>query len=113
MKSENPFDTMSQPLQPLFKKFLKAKAHHLKPVNQIGKNGVNSMVLQSIHQALKDHELIKVKFIDFKEEKNELCQKIASELDATFVSMTGNVALFFKENIQKNEKSLTVQYSQQ
>lgn len=41
---------------------LKAKAHHLKPIILIGKNGITESVIQEIDGALYAHELIKIKF---------------------------------------------------
>ncbi|MBH2006927.1 MAG: YhbY family RNA-binding protein [Myxococcaceae bacterium] len=41
---------------------LKSEAHLLKPVVQVGKNGITEAVLSEIDAALKAHELIKVKF---------------------------------------------------
>ena len=50
-------------------KYLKKKAHALKPVVRIGKHGLTVSVLRATAQALESHELIKIKFIDFKDEK--------------------------------------------
>jgi putative YhbY family RNA-binding protein len=51
------------------KKYLRSLAHHLKPVVIVGKNGINSQLIASTEVALNDHELIKVRFGEFKEEK--------------------------------------------
>ncbi|MBF0844747.1 YhbY family RNA-binding protein, partial [Streptococcus danieliae] len=40
--------------------FLKAEAHHMKPIIQIGKNGLNNEIKTSIRNALDARELIKV-----------------------------------------------------
>ena len=52
------------------KQFLKGLAHPLKPVVQLGGNGLTEGVLAEIDNALNHHELIKVKVpSDDREEK--------------------------------------------
>ena len=43
------------------RRFLRALAHPLKPVVQVGQAGLTPSVLSAIDLALRDHELIKVK----------------------------------------------------
>ena len=45
---------------------LRKEAHTLKPVVMIGKNGVTPELKAAVDAALADHELIKIKFLDFK-----------------------------------------------
>ena len=44
------------------RKYLRSKAHHLKPVIIIGKTKINQSIIDTIDNALKSHELIKIKF---------------------------------------------------
>ena len=60
------------------KKYLRAQAHHLKPLVIIGAKGVTGQLIGSVDLALKDHELIKVKFGEFKEAKKEISEEIAT-----------------------------------
>ena len=82
------------------KRDLKAKAHHLQPVIIVGKKGVTDEILAAIDKALNDHELIKVKFIEFKEEKKELSSHITNSLNANLVDIIGNIAIYYRENIE-------------
>ena len=79
------------------KKYLKAQANSLKPLLQIGKAGVIEQVVQSIHTMLEQHELIKIKFIAFKEEKNPLVEEIISQTASSFVSTIGHVVTLYRE----------------
>ena len=45
------------------KRFLRSKAHHLNPIFQIGKGGVNDAMLVQIGEALEKRELIKVSLL--------------------------------------------------
>src|SRR3954469_2492590 len=43
------------------RRHLRALAHPLKPLVQVGKGGIDDGLLAAVDQALSDHELIKVK----------------------------------------------------
>ncbi|MEE4113902.1 MAG: YhbY family RNA-binding protein, partial [Desulfobacteraceae bacterium] len=63
------------------KKYLKGLAHGIKPQVYVGQKGLSSTVSQAIDEALATHELIKVKFVDFKEkvQKEEITVTIEQE----------------------------------
>ena len=44
--------------------FLRGEAHHLKPVVQIGKDGVTEATLQAVGEAFHTRELLKVRVLD-------------------------------------------------
>ena len=90
--------TTLRPLTPTDRKRLRSLAHHLTPVANIGKAGVNDAVLLAVNQALENHELIKVKFQDFKIEKKALSARIADEAPCHQVGLIGNIALFYRQN---------------
>jgi RNA-binding protein len=81
------------------KKYLRGLAHGLKPVVLIGQKGLTDELVKSAEQALQIHELIKVKFNDFKEKdqkeqiSNELERKTGSEL----IGSVGHIYIFFKQ----------------
>jgi RNA-binding protein len=76
---------------------LKAQAHNLDPVAQIGKFGVTPEALTYIDKALADHQLIKVKFIGFKETRKELSEEIAGATSSILIDIIGNVAILYRE----------------
>jgi RNA-binding protein len=76
---------------------LKAQAHSLDPVAQIGKFGVTPEVLAHIDKALADHQLIKVKFIGFRETRKELSKEIAEATNSILIDVIGNVAILYRE----------------
>ena len=80
------------------KKNLRAQAHHLKPLVMVGRNGVSEQLIASVDAALKDHELIKVKFLDFKEEKREISGEIAAVTKSEVVGIIGNIAIFYRQH---------------
>ncbi len=68
-------------LTSLQKKYLRSLAHGLKPVVFIGQKGVSDTLIQAVDLALTDHELIKVRFNEFKEKPQKL--NIIEELEKT------------------------------
>ena len=65
------------------KQFLKGLAHPLKPVVQLGGNGLTEGVVAEIDNALNHHELIKVKVpTDDREEKALIMDAIVRETNA-------------------------------
>ncbi len=87
------------------KKYLKSQANHLRPVVQIGKAGVTEHSISSIEAALNSHELMKVKFIAFKEEKEQFLDAILDGANAQFVSMIGHVLTLYKEHEEKEKRN--------
>ena len=56
-----------------------------------------------IDDCLTHHELIKVKFNEFKDEKKEITDNIVNELGATLIRIIGNVAILYRENPEKDK----------
>jgi RNA-binding protein len=75
---------------------LKALAQRLEPVVYVGKAGVTDELLASVEQALNDHELIKIKFTAFKEEKKPLASEIAARTQSELVWIIGHVAVLYR-----------------
>ena len=84
------------PLTNAAKRELKARAQRLEPVVKIGHAGVTSEFLASLDRALSDHELVKIRFTDFKEEKKTLAPQIAEKTGSELIARVGNVAVFFR-----------------
>ncbi|MFT5924045.1 MAG: RNA-binding protein [Paraglaciecola sp.] len=79
------------------KQYLKGLAHSLKPVVQLGNNGLTEGVLAEIDGAIKHHELIKVKIpTDDKEEKTLIMDAIVRETGAAKIHAIGHVLVLYK-----------------
>ena len=75
---------------------LKAQAQRLKARLKIGKNGISPQFLAALDDALRQHELIKVKFDDFKDQKKELSPQLAEKSGSHLVSRVGNVVVLYR-----------------
>ncbi|WP_293745720.1 ribosome assembly RNA-binding protein YhbY [uncultured Paraglaciecola sp.] len=84
------------------KQYLKGLAHVIKPVVQLGNNGLTEGVLAEIESAINHHELIKVKIpTDDKEEKALIIDAIVRETGAIKVNAIGHVLVLFKQSDEK------------
>jgi RNA-binding protein len=77
---------------------LKGKGQLLEPVVRVGHAGLSEAFIASLNQALDDHELVKVKFSDFKEQKKELSPQLAGRTGSHLIMRVGNVAVLYRQN---------------
>ena len=77
---------------------LKAQAHTLKPLIQIGKNGATPAAIANIDKALTDHELIKIKYLNHKDEKKHLTELITTKTGSHLIDLIGNTAILYRQN---------------
>jgi len=90
------------------KKYLKGLAHGLSPVVQVGKNGLTDSLFKQINDQLEIHELIKIKFTDYKDEKKELTQNIETGTDSILIGIIGHIAIFYKENAIEEKRKIEI-----
>lgn len=86
------------------KRQLRALGHNLSVVVQVGSDGVTEGVIGAVNQALKDHELIKVKIADEdRDSRAESVEKLATESQSEVAQTLGRTVLLFKQR-KKNPK---------
>lgn len=92
------------------KKYLRGLAHRLKPVVYIGQKGITAMLVRAVDEALESHELIKVKFIEFKEKKAKpgLCQILEKQLGCQLAGLVGHTALFYRPHADAEKRKIVL-----
>jgi RNA-binding protein len=75
---------------------LKARAQLLRPMLKVGNDGLSPAFLRAVQEALAHHELVKVKFDAFKEQKKELGPKLAESVSANLIMQVGHVVVLFR-----------------
>jgi RNA-binding protein len=81
------------------RKALKAKAHKLEPVVQIGSKGITDEVIAEIERALSAHELIKVRAAGLERRaRDEALDSICQKTGAQEVQQVGKVFVIFRKN---------------
>ncbi|MFC4356076.1 ribosome assembly RNA-binding protein YhbY [Chryseomicrobium palamuruense] len=87
------------------KRFLRAEAHHLSPIFQVGKGGVNDQMVTQIKEALEVRELLKVSILqNCEDDKNEVAKELAAKSGAELVQLIGMTIVLYKES--KNHKKI-------
>lgn len=75
---------------------LKARAQLMEPMLKVGKAGLSEGFLKTVDDALARHELVKIKFAEFKEEKKTLAPMMAEKTSSELIMRVGNVAVLFR-----------------
>lgn len=83
---------------------LKARAHALEPVVQIGGAGITDRVVAEVDRALTAHELIKVKVsTDDREARVAIGDDLATRTDAAAVHRVGKVLILWRPRLVSAE----------
>lgn len=81
------------------KRFLRAKAHHLTPIFQVGKGGVNENMVKQMKEALEVRELIKVSILqNCDDDRHDVAKALSEQADAELVQVIGHVIVLYKES---------------
>ena len=84
------------------KSFLRSKAHHLDPIFQVGKGGVNENMIKQVADALEARELFKVSILqNCEEDKAVVAEHLAEGTGAEIVQLIGNTIVLYKESVEK------------
>lgn len=88
------------------KKYLRGLAHSLNPSAIVGQKGVTQALIDEIDQALGASELIKIKFVEFKEkeQKKELSGQISEKTSAHIAGMIGHVVVLYRPHKEKEKR---------
>lgn len=78
---------------------MKAIGHRLQPLVTIAENGLSDTVLAEVTRALRDHELIKVKFVVAdRDTKRALIHELCQRCQCTLIQQIGHLALVYLPN---------------
>lgn len=78
---------------------LRAEAHHLDPTVHVGKEGLSASLITSLDDALRTHELVKVKLVKNAGVKaNDAAEALALATNSEIIQVIGRTATFYREN---------------
>jgi RNA-binding protein len=79
------------------RRHLRALGHELKPIVQVGRDGIDDGVVAAIEQALVDHELVKVKLGEAAElDRHDAAAAIARRTGSEVAQVLGNTLLLYR-----------------
>jgi RNA-binding protein len=87
------------------KKKLKATAQRMDPSLKVGKNGLSDEFVKSLDEELVRHELVKIRFAGFKEQKKELAPLLAEKTGSELIMRVGNVAVYYRKRLVDEQPS--------
>ncbi|MED3914485.1 ribosome assembly RNA-binding protein YhbY [Priestia megaterium] len=89
------------------KRFLRSKAHHLNPIFQVGKGGVNENMIGQIADALEARELLKVSILqNCDEDRDMVAARLTKGTKAELVQVIGNTIVLYKESRENKQLML-------
>ncbi|MDD7007580.1 MAG: YhbY family RNA-binding protein [Bullifex sp.] len=84
--------------------YLRGEAQTIDPIVMIGKDGLTENVTAALDEALTHHELVKVKFQQYKEDVKEIAFRCAELTSSVLVATTGFTAVFYRMNEKSEER---------
>lgn len=89
------------------KRFLRSKAHHLDPIFQVGKGGVNENMVKQISEALESRELLKVSVLqNCEDDKHTVAEELVDGTRAELVQVIGNTIVLYKQSRENKQLQL-------
>jgi RNA-binding protein len=84
---------------------LRAEAHHLDPLVHVGGQGITPSLLQSLDDALRTRELVKIQLgRPIEERPRAVAERLALETGAVVVQVIGRTATLYRENPELERK---------
>lgn len=85
---------------------LRAEAHHLSPTVHVGQHGLSPALINSLDDALRTRELVKVKLQPRAEVKpKDAAHALALATSSDVVQVIGRTATFYRENPDMKRKA--------
>ncbi|HEY3804948.1 MAG TPA: ribosome assembly RNA-binding protein YhbY [Kofleriaceae bacterium] len=79
------------------RRHLRALAHALHPIVQVGKDGLDEGLVAAVDRALADHELVKVKVGEnAAATKDEVADELAGKTRSEVAQVIGNIVVLYR-----------------
>jgi RNA-binding protein len=84
---------------------LRAEAHHLSASVHVGHQGLTDAVRQTLDDALRTHELVKIQFSKNADASaKDVANELAASVNADVVQVIGSTATLYRENPELERK---------
>ena len=96
MSSETPAAT---PLSNAEVRKLKAQAQRLEATVRLGRGGVSPAFLSGLDRELSQHQLVKIRLYDLKDQRHEIGEQVARESGSHLVTVIGHVVVLYRPKL--------------
>ncbi len=87
--------------------YLKELAQKTDPNVRVGKAGVSEAFLKGLDEALSSQELVKVRFSEFKDQRQTLAPQMAEKTNSDLIWIIGHMAVFYRENPNQAKRKIS------
>jgi RNA-binding protein len=89
------------------RRYLRGLGHELRPVVQVGRDGLDDGLVAAVDQALTDHELIKIKLGEAAElDRHDAAADLATRTRSEVAQVLGNTVLLYRPHPDEPEITL-------
>jgi RNA-binding protein len=79
------------------RRHLRGLGHELKPIVQVGKDGIDDGLIAALDQALADHELVKIRIGEAADvERHAAAKQLAEQTRSEVAQVLGNTVLLYR-----------------
>ena len=86
--------------------YLRKLANPLKPTVMLGKQGLTEQLVEKIERELDAHELIKVRLLEYKDQKEPFAQTLVEETGAALVQIIGHVITLYRRHADPERRQI-------
>ena len=98
---------LPQPLSGAQRQRLRGLAHPLRPVAELGRQGLSESFVGELERSLASHELIKVRLRADRAERQQLAVELASRLACEVVGLIGQVAILYRPAAEPERRRIS------
>jgi RNA-binding protein len=87
------------------RRFLRGRAHPLRPLVQVGAGGLSESLLGALDEALRDHELVKVRLRE-PADKRAAARELADASRSALCGVVGHTVILYRPHPQEPQIEL-------
>jgi RNA-binding protein len=89
------------------RRYLRGLGHELRPVVQIGRDGLDDGLVAAVDRALTDHELVKIKLGEAADlDRHDAAADLAARTRSEVAQVLGNTVLLYRAHPEEPEIAL-------
>ena len=78
----------------------------MEPSLKLGQNGLSPAFILSLDLELDRHELVKIKFAEFKDQRKSLAPQLAEKTGSHLIALVGHVVVLYRQNASPEKRKI-------